>query len=406
MLKTKMGKLPKIGLLWEQFASYHIDRIEAAATRLEGEACVIGVEVATASETYDWPPSGPVRGAMKLTLFPGQTYESISMWRRFLAQLRATWHCRIVCIGISYHRPDVLWLAWLLRLTGHQVIMMSDSKYDDRQRNVWIEVAKSLLLRCFSAALVAGKRQETYFRFLGFGSRQILPGYDTVSAARIQAEATASGKPPAPFKDRAFLFIGRFVPKKNLLRTVSAYAAYVAATGPDARRLRLIGSGELEPCIRQRCDELGISDKVDFPGFLNSAEIAVELRDALALFLVSTEDQWGLVVNEAISLHTPTVISPAVGAHDVLVRNLLNGLVVEPDSIAGMTAAMSYLSADETRWNNMSRAAADRTWFSDTDRFADAIQHLFAADSQPARTNLDRYRRELDAIEMALPRSV
>lgn len=395
-------RLPRIALMWEQFAPYHIDRIEAAAARLADQAEVIGVEVATASQTYAWPPSGAVRGATKCTLFPGQTYEAVGAWRRFRKQLHATWGCRLVLVGISYNRPDVLLLAWLLRLTGHQVVMMSDSKYDDRQRSVWIELGKSLLLRCFSAAVVAGHRQAAYFRFLGFDNRPILQGYDTVSAARIRAEAAAPASTPIRFEDRAFLFVGRFVPKKNLLRLIEAYAAYAATTGAAARRLRLVGSGELEAAIRFRCAELGIADRVDFTGFLDSAEIAAEMRDAAALLLVSTEEQWGLVVNEAISLGTPVIISSTVGAHDLLVRNLLNGVVVEADSTQSIAAAMVHIGSDQARWQQLSDGSSTLTWFSDTERFADAVQQLLAPDQEPAKSNIARYRTDLPVPEMAV----
>lgn len=371
------SRRPRIAMLWEQFAPYHIDRIEAAAARLTNQAEIIGIEVATASETYDWPPSGPIRGAEKQTLFPDMKYEAAGAWRRFWAQLRAVWGCRMVMIGIGYNRPDVLLLGWVLRLTGHRVVMMSDSKYDDRQRGVWTELGKSLLLRCFHGALVAGHRQEDYFRFLGFGSRPILQGYDTVSSARIRAEASTPGTDPIRFEDRSFLFVGRFVPKKNLFRLLDAYADYAKAAGPLARRLRMVGSGELESQLRQRCAELGITDRIDFTGFLNSAEIAAEMRDALALLLISTEEQWGLVVNEAVSLGTPVIISSTVGAHDLLVRNLLNGVVVEADSTHSITAAMLHIAADEARWQQFSQASCERAQFGDSERFADAVVELF-----------------------------
>lgn len=370
------SRRPRIAMLWEQFAPYHIDRIEAAAARLANRADIVGIEVATASETYDWPPSGAVRGAEKRTLFPQMTYEAVGAWRRFRAQLRTAWGCRLVMIGIGYNRPDVLLLGWVLRLTGHRVVMMSDSKYDDRQRSVWTELGKSLLLRCFNAALVAGHRQEAYFRFLGFGARPILQGYDTISAERIRAEAAVPQSDPVRFEDRPFLFVGRFVPKKNLPTLLDAYASYVASAGDQARRLRMVGSGELEDQLRQRCAELGIADRVAFTGFLNSREIAVEMRGALALLLISTEEQWGLVVNEAVALGLPVILSSTVGAYDLLVRNLLNGVVVETDSTAGVAAAMAHVAADEARWQHLSQASQDRAWYGDADRFADAVEQL------------------------------
>ena len=58
MNSPKRHKLPTIGLLWAQFAPYHIDRCEAVAERLAGKAEVLAVEVATGSAIYG---PGPVR---------------------------------------------------------------------------------------------------------------------------------------------------------------------------------------------------------------------------------------------------------------------------------------------------------------------------------------------------------
>ena len=76
----------RIGILFAQFAAYHVDRIEAAARRLAGRAEVIAVEVAQASATYAWLPSGEVNGATKRMLFTGKAYERIGRWRRLRAQ--------------------------------------------------------------------------------------------------------------------------------------------------------------------------------------------------------------------------------------------------------------------------------------------------------------------------------
>jgi glycosyltransferase involved in cell wall biosynthesis len=370
-------RLPQVALLWSQFAAYHVDRCEAVAARLAGRAEVIAVEVATTSATYAWAPSGEVAGARKVTLFPGESWDAITPLRRLYRQFAVLRRCRMVCVGVGYNAVDIILLTWLLRLWGVYVVMFSDSKFDDLPRNAGFELGKSLVLAPFSAAVVAAGRQLEYFRFLGFRRRPVLPGYCCINMTRMLAQG---GGVPAPggtaHSRRHFIFVGRFVEKKNLLELIDGYGAYCAAAGADAHRLVLVGAGPEEPAIRARIAALDLADKVDFPGFLGPDGVARLLADALALFLVSTVEQWGLVVNEALAFHLPIIVSDAVGARDALVRNLVNGYVIEQRSIAGIAQAMAEV-ADETNWLRLVAGSRDLAWRGDIGRFADSIELLF-----------------------------
>ena len=380
-------------MLWTQFAPYHVDRIEAVALQLQGRAEVIAVEVATTSDTYQWEPSSRIAGAAKLTLFPNRNYDRISALRRWWAQFGALWRCQMVLIGVGYNKPDIIALSWMLRLCGVQVVMMTDSKFDDRRRSVFREALKAALLTCYSAALVAGMRQIEYVRFLGFKRRQVLPGYDTVAIERIRQQAGSEARPGHEARD--FVFVGRFVPKKNLMTMLDGYAAYAARAGSSARRLRLVGSGPLEAELRSRCAALGVDQRVIFTGFLDAPQIAATLSSALALILVSSEEQWGLVVNEALALGLPIVTSTAVGSRDSLVRNLRNGFIVEPGSVEGIAAALEALASDPQLWAAMCRHSQDRAWLADSGRFADAVELLFDPGSEVVAARHERFMAEL-----------
>ena len=391
-------KRPRVALVWAQFAAYHVDRCEAVAQRLNGKADVIAIEVASASKAYFWEPSEALENCRKITLFPDAGYEGIGEWRRFAALLRATWRCSHVFVGIGYNERAIIALSWLLRLLGVSVIAMSDSKFEDRNRSALFELAKSLLLLPYRAAIVASGRSIAYFRFLGFRKRQVMPGYDTVRIERIQsAIAQASAAGPVPFAERKIVFVGRFIDEKNLPTLIAAYAIYVSRCGSSARRLVLAGTGANEQAIRELVSSHGIGDRVEFPGYLASDEVSRLYARALVLVLVSASETWGLVVNEALAAGVPSLVSTVAGARDLLVRNLVNGAVVEHGCADSIARALAMISRDEESWHAMCRASADRAWMGDVIVFADAAEALVIRASPEASRRLAIIADELAA---------
>ena len=394
------GQPITIGLVWAQFAAYHIDRCEAVARRFHGRATVLAVEVATTSSDYAWEPSGHIAGTQKVTLFPGKSFDQLSSWQRFRATWTALRHCDWVCIGLSYAELSSILLVAMLRLTGSQVVVFSESKFDDRPRNAVGELVKRATLSFYSAAIVGATRHIAYFRMLGFRRRAVLPGYDGVGLDRIRVQGGGQLAPGGrSFELRDFVFVGRFVDKKNLPHLVESFACYVASAGAKAegraRRLVLVGSGSEEPRLRAMIEALGLSDRVDFPGFLPAQAVSRILADALALVLPSVEEQWGLVVNEALAFGLPVIVSQQVGSRDALVRDGVNGHVVASDSVEQLAHAMLDIAGDRGRWEAMVAASHQRAWLGDCDRLADALELLIEPQNPSARANVDRFLAEL-----------
>jgi glycosyltransferase involved in cell wall biosynthesis len=384
---------PSIGILFEQFAAYHVDRCEAAAARLQGRFRTLAVEVATSSTVYAWEASGGVTGAEKATLFPGRRFEEVGWFARLRAEFAALRQCALVFVGIAYSRPDVIVLSWLLRLAGTRVIVMTESKHDDQPRHAAAEWIKRQLLRAYYGAVVGARRQAEYMHSLGFAGRPVVPGYDAVSVERVREQARTVA--PVAWEDRPFIYVGRFVAKKNLARLLAAYARYVEQAGSSPRPLVLVGDGELRAGLERVAADLGIAARVQWRGFLGADAVSRALAASLALCLVSTEEQWGLVVNEAVSLGLPAIVSTPVGARDALVRAGRNGYVVEPDDIEGIAQAMFELGNDRARWDRMAAHSAERAWLGDSERFADAVELLAAPPAPEAVERIARFEREV-----------
>ena len=136
--------------------------------------------------------------------------------------------------------------------------------------------------------------------------------------------------------------------------------------GANARDIVLAGSGNMREQIDRIIAEHDIAPAVPFPGFLDTSEVAQTMSNSLSLILPSSEEQWGLVVNEAIACGLPIIASEAVGARDLLVRQFENGYVCRSDSAEGLAQAMLEMGSDETRWRAMCERSVELSWGSGT----------------------------------------
>jgi glycosyltransferase involved in cell wall biosynthesis len=386
---TRQSAPRRIALVWEQFAPYHVDRCEAVARRLEGRATVTCIELASGSRRYAWPKSGEIDGADKLVLFAEADAEDISRLQRLRALLAALEDHDLVILGLSSSDPVNALLARRLRRRRAQVFFCSDSKLDDYPRRAATEWLKRFLLRSYDGGIVAGSRSHVYYLGLGVAAECLWPGYDTVSNARLRRLVDRDDT--MDFADRPFLFLGRFVPKKALHLLLEAYAHY-RAQAPNPRGLVLAGSGPLEEALRAQAKGLGVDASIRWTGFLGAQESVREMSRAVALMLPSLEEQWGLVVNEAVALGLPVIASAQVGATDLLVRDAHNGYVVPTGDPNVLAEAMVRMGSDETRWLSMREACADLAWFGDSDRFADTVEDIAFSGSPQCEAHIERLR--------------
>lgn len=371
---SETAALPAVALVWGQFGPYHRDRCEALTSRLQGRYRVVGIEIASRNDLYGWSDVGA--SFARETLWPGKSWQETTRWQRLKALVAALNRLGSGPVFLChYDQIEIFLAACWLRLRGRKVFSLHDSKFDDRPRRLWRELIKMAMYLPYHGALASGARAKEYLRFLGLAESRIALGYDTLSLARVRGLAGAPPAPEgAPFAARHFLVIARFVEKKNLMMALAAYDLYrQAADAP--RALIMIGSGPMEETLRAEAARRNLPG-VQFTGFLQEKAIAEFLAQGLALILPSTEEQWGLVVNEAVAMGLPVLCSDNVGARDDLVRSGVNGYVVEPGNAEGLAYLMGRIASDEAEWRRLCEGSNVLAPRADVAHFAEAVSRM------------------------------
>jgi phenylacetate-CoA ligase len=150
-----------------------------------------------------------------------------------------------------------------------------------------------------------------------------------------------------------------------------AFARVLAAT-PGAR-LIVLGAGTQAEALRALAHELGVSDAVEFPGYVPAEAIPSWYRRAGILLNASRVDNMPMAILEAFAAGLPVVTTRA-GGIPYIVDDGKTGLLVDVDDAAALAAGALRLLGHPAEARALSHAArdavADYTWPHVRDRLA------------------------------------
>lgn len=185
------------------------------------------------------------------------------------------------------------------------------TKQTNRFKKGPIAWARSWFFRNLDAVVVPGAAAREALVGMGVDKSRIIVGFNAVDVAYFHSESAGvrsrAIKMDSPGHN--FVYVGQLIPRKNLFAVFNAYSR--VREGLD--RLTIVGSGELEMKLRTLSDSLGISDSVQFVGNVANYNLPAVLATQHTLVLVSLEEVWGLVVNEALAGGLHAVVSQTAG---------------------------------------------------------------------------------------------
>ncbi len=178
----------------------------------------------------------------------------------------------------------------------------------------------------------------------------------------LQSAKEASVKMKPPY---TLLALGRFVPKKGydyLIRAV----AILGEQGMDVRCI-LAGDGPLAAHLKGLVKDLGLENKVEFPGFVKFQQ-AQALFDQADIFVMPSViapsgDRDGIpnVIMEAFAHRVPVVATNVSGIGEVVLHGE-TGLLVEQRDAEGLAQAIRKMSADREQALRLAENGRERVF--------------------------------------------
>ena len=176
--------------------------------------------------------------------------------------------------------------------------------------------------------------------------------------------------------ERYVLYVGNFLPHKNLPRLLRAWSVLPE---PLRRAHQLVlagGDRARQPALGAEAVSLGLGAGVAFPGLIDDADMAAVYTGALAFVLPSLEEGFGLPALEAMACGTP-VIASRRGALPEVVGDA--GLLVDTKNEPALTIALArVLGAPDERAHMAKRGLARAQEFT-AERTAGRVVDLLQA---------------------------
>jgi UDP-glucose:(heptosyl)LPS alpha-1,3-glucosyltransferase len=158
--------------------------------------------------------------------------------------------------------------------------------------------------------------------------------------------------------DRVILFVGMNFEVKGLKAILAAMGRLKQRQPQIETRLLVIGKGDPKR-YNGIARQLGLEKNVLFAGVWRE-EIALVYLAADLFALLSVHDTFGLAVLEALAAGLPVIISPTVGARDI-VQNGENGYIVDPSNSEEVSRRMAQAlePKENTRMARCARQTAE-----------------------------------------------
>ena len=216
-------------------------------------------------------------------------------------------------------------------------------------------IARQVLRRLAWGAVASSEPAARRFVEMGFPAGRV---FRTPYTTRLEPFwRVAGGRAVRQDGPLRLLSVGRLIPRKGcewLLRAVGQ----AHHDGVDVH-LTVVGTGSEETRLRALADELGIA--VSWRGFVDQPGLPSLYGEADAFVFSTLDDPFGMVLLEAAASGLPLIASRYAGATEELVRDGVEGLVVDPRNTTAVAARIRRLAASPELRVEMGRAAHDAT---------------------------------------------
>ena len=253
-------------------------------------------------------------------------FSSVPLYFNFLKVTRLLHKMNSKAIYIDgWESPAFFVAALYAKKIGMELIFGYRSTIDShRFNNLFIRKIRSTIFSKADFIVTVGTASTKAVEAMGISPEKIITLFNPVdvgwfnSFARDHRNSHSQG--------HRYIFVGRLIERKNVSSIIQAFAAIKN----DNDTLTIAGDGPLGPELKALTRSLGIENSVAFVGHKNQEELARLYAVNQTLILASTNEVWGLVVNEALASGIHAVVSEKCGVSE-FVKDMKGAYICSTD---------------------------------------------------------------------------
>lgn len=241
---------------------------------------------------------------------------------------------------IKKYKPDVLitegFFQWtpmviLYSLLYKTPVFMGYERtmHTERNCNLLKKIHRKLTDKFITGYLVNGIETEKYLLSLGVKPNKIKIGGMSADGANLSKDVTLLRKNKidsyhTDLKGINFLFVGQVVKRKGIKELLSVWENHIAEYPEDT--LTIVGAGDLYEPLKNKYSHL---NSVRMTGRIEYKNVVKYYAQADVFILPTLEDNWSLVIPEAMACGLPVSTTIYNGCHQELIKEGINGFVFD-----------------------------------------------------------------------------
>jgi len=151
------------------------------------------------------------------------------------------------------------------------------------------------------------------------------------------------------------IFCGKLIHLKRPYDIIEAVARMPSRESVEAV---FVGDGELMPMLKRLAEEKKV--RAHFLGFRNQTELPLLYSLADVMSLPSGHEPWGLVINEAMTMGLPAIVSDVVGCGPDLVIDGESGFICPAGDVFAISKALEKMASSPELRQRLKKGAADQ----------------------------------------------
>jgi glycosyltransferase involved in cell wall biosynthesis len=209
-----------------------------------------------------------------------------------------------------------------------------------RFKNIIIRKIRSSILSQADFIVTAGSASTKAVEAMGIAPEKIVTLFNPVDVSWFHLFARNHRTPVT--SGHRYIYAGQLIERKNVATILRSFAAI----GNDDDTLTIAGDGPLAQDLKILAASLGIAESVTFAGYRSQEELAKLYAASNTLILASTNEVWGLVVNEALASGLHVIVSDKCGVAE-FVRDMDGAFICKTDQ----QSLQEKMQASSRQWD-------------------------------------------------------